>query len=207
LGMVRVKTDPKQPALVALTGHLTAAGIAWRRDRTDEIDDLSGPTTSIHGLGLQLVVGGHGWMMARLELTGGRVESWMSSMRDSWADLLDTLTHSATTGEPAYCALLEEPACKLVVIVPIDGGKVRVEIRHLDDDFYGNETDPSDGSLLGTWTGLMRDLVTVVAGASRGVIETAGLDGIEDGWGLNAPLDPLDNLEEWLNLTDNPAAT
>jgi hypothetical protein len=197
LGHIKTRLKPAHPALAEATRLMTAAHLPWRPDRSEDEADLAGAMVMSGDLGLQLVIDGTGWMRDRLDLDDHPVVGRMTYMHDSWQDLLATVAHVASDRGSAYCALLEEPDCKHV-IVSRDGEHARLMIRHVEDEFYGDAQHPYAGRLAGAWSGPFTDLVKVVAGASRSLIDNAGLDGIEDRWTLPAPLAELAGLESWL---------
>jgi hypothetical protein len=197
LQRVRVKLEPTHPALEEATRLMTGAQLPWRRDRTEDSAELAGAKVTCADIGLQLVIDGYGWMSLRFDLDDHPVVGQLSYLRDSWTDLVAAVAHAAFGRGPAYCALVEEPDCKHV-IVSSDGDWGRLEIRQVNGELFGDAQHPHAGYLVGAWGGQFADLATVVAGASRSLIDTAGLDGIEDRWTKSPPLAELDRLEDWL---------
>jgi hypothetical protein len=199
LQIVKVTPDLDSPAIAELTQSLTLAGVPWRRDRWNEDGQLTGEMATSNGLGLELTVLGYGWMRARFELADRCTQGWVSYMRDSWADLLDATLHLTNDGSAAFCALLEEPDCKHVILTR-DGDRAAIEVRHLPGEDEGNPTQPYGGVSLGSWNGAFTDLVQTIVAASRSLIAVAGHDGIEDRWTNLPPVSQLDELDRWLSM-------
>jgi hypothetical protein len=197
LQRVKVRLEPMHPALAEATALMTAAELPWRRDRRNDKADLDGTRVTRADISLQLVIDGYGWMSVRFDLDDQRVVGRLSYLRDSWTDLVATVAHVAAGLGPAYCAFIEEPDCKHV-IVSRDGDRARLEIYHVKDKLYGDPLHPRTGVLAGMWSGAFADLVEVVVGSSNGLIDAAGIDGIHDRWSMSPPLAQLADLERWL---------